>query len=158
MTSRDVVKRKRSKDSAYRAHTYRYFINDGEGRRQICKKNILKTLCISPKYVSYTLANANYGLSKEDNRGKCVPKNKTPQTVRQSAIDFIKDLPVLPSHYCRKDSTRLYLPTELKNLKNLYRIYKESKTSQGMDVVGEKVFRDIFNKDFNIGFHVPKKD
>ncbi|CAB3243640.1 unnamed protein product [Arctia plantaginis] len=158
MTAKTDVKRKRSKDSGVRHNTYFYYINDGEGRRKVCKKFLVDTLGVSPKYVSYTLANASSGLSKEESRGKTVPKNKTPHSVKESAINFIKSLPALPSHYCRKDSTRLYLPTEFKNIKNLYRIYKQSKTSDGIDVVGEKIFRDIFTKDFNIGFHVPKKD
>ncbi|CAG9787526.1 unnamed protein product [Diatraea saccharalis] len=158
MTAKSDIKRKRSKDSAVRHNTYYYYINDGEGRRKVCKKFLVDTLGVSPKYVSYTLANASYGLSKEEGRGKTIPKNKTPPLVKESAINFIKSLPALPSHYCRKDSTRLYLPTELKNIKNLYRIYKESKTSEGIDVVGEKIFREIFKKEFNIGFHVPKKD
>ncbi|XP_072933165.1 uncharacterized protein [Epargyreus clarus] len=158
MTAKIDIKRKRSKDSGVRHNTYFYYINDGEGRRKVCKKFLVDTLGVSPKYVSYNLANASSGLSKEESRGKTVSKNKTPQSVKESAINFIKSLPALPSHYCRKDSTRLYLPTEFKNIKNLYRIYKQSKTSEGIDVVGEKIFRDIFNKDFNIGFHVPKKD
>ncbi|CAG9790063.1 unnamed protein product [Diatraea saccharalis] len=130
MTAKSDIKRKRSKDSAVRHNTYYYYINDGEGRRKVCKKFLVDTLGVSPKYVSYTLANASYGLSKEEGRGKTIPKNKTPPLVKESAINFIKSLPALPSHYCRKDSTRLYLPTELKNIKNLYRIYKESKTSE----------------------------
>ena len=158
MTSKSDVKRKRSKESCFRENTFNYFINDGEGRRKVCKKFLVKTLDVSLKYVTYTLSNAYLGSSKDEARGKLVPANKTPQIVKESAINFIKSLPALPSHYCRKDSTRLYLPTEFKNIKNLYRIYKEAQTSLGIDVVGEKVFREIFSKDFNIGFHFPKKD
>lgn len=158
MTSRNDVIRKRSKDSNYRENTYHYFINDGEGRRKVCKQFLMCTLDISQKYITYTLTNASFGLSKQEARGKLVPKNKTSEEVKNSAINFIKGLPALPSHYCRKDTTRLYLPTEFRNIKNLYRIYKEARTSEGVDVVGEQIFRNIFTKNFNIGFHVPKKD
>lgn len=158
MSTKAEVKRKRNKNSVYRENTYNYFINDGEGRRKVCLQFILKTLDITQRYVYYTLSNAQMGLAKCEARGKIVPKNKTPEDVKMSAVNFIKSLPALPSHYCRKDSTRLYLPTEMKNIKNLYRLYKQDYVNKGMDVVSEKVFRKIFNKDFNIGFHVPKKD
>lgn len=158
MSSRQDVKRKRSKNSNYRTNTFNYFINDGEGRRQVCSKFLISTLDVTQRYIYYTLTSISQGISKEDGRGRCVPANKTPENVRESAKNFIKNLPALPSHYCRKDSTRLYLPTEFKNIKNLYRIYKEDRTSKGVDILSEKIFRTIFNTDFNIGFHVPKKD
>lgn len=125
-----------NKRETYRANTFEYFINDGEGRRQVCLTFILKTLDISQKYVYYTLSNASYGLSKKDSsRGKTIPSNKTSDATRESVIKFIENLPALPSHYCRKDTTRLYLPVEYRNIKNVYRVYKEDRTSQFLDVV-----------------------
>lgn len=118
----------------------------------------MKTLDVTQRYIYYTLSNATMGSAKSDQRGKIIPANKTSETVKISAINFIKKLPALPSHYCRKDSTRLYLPVEAKNIKNLYRIYKEEQVSKGVDALSERIFREIFTKDFNIGFHVPKKD
>lgn len=84
--------------------------------------------------------------------------NKTPNEIKEAVKSFIKRLPAVPSHYCRKDTTKLYLPVEFKNIKNLYRCYKTELISKGVDVVSERVFREIFNTNFNIGFHVPKKD
>lgn len=158
MSSKQAIKRKRSKDSNYRNNTFFYFINDGEGRRQVCLKFLMNTLDISQKYIYYTLTTQDFGMAKEEARGKCIPTNKTSDTIKESAKSFIKRLPAIPSHYCRKDSTKLYLPVEFKNIKNLYRCYKEDQTSKGVDVVSEKIFRLIFTTDFNIGFHVPKKD
>ncbi|CAH2103934.1 unnamed protein product [Euphydryas editha] len=113
---------------------------------------------ITQRYVYYTLSNLSEGISKDDAKGKHIPVNKTTNDIKESAKNYIKNLPAVASHYCRKDSTKLYLPTELKNIKNVYRIYKEDRTNKGMDVVSEKLFRNIFNTEFNIGFHVPKKD
>lgn len=158
MSSKQAIKRKRSKDSNYRNNTFFYFINDGEGRRQVCLKFLMNTLDISQKYIYYTLTTQDFGMAKEEARGKCIPTNKTSDTIKESAKSFIKRLPAIPSHYCRKDSTKLYLPVEFKNIKNLYRCYKEDQTSKGVDVVSEKIFRLIFTTDFNIRFHVPKKD
>ncbi|CAG9840766.1 unnamed protein product [Diabrotica balteata] len=159
MSRRNSIKRKRSKDSGKRSFSYEYYINDSEDRRRVCQQFLLNTLDITQTYVHYTLTNSIEGSAKDDLRGKIIPANKTQETTRQSVINFIKKLPALPSHYCRKDNTtKLYLPVEFKNQKNLYRIYKGEKTYEGIDYVSEKVFLNIFNTEFNIGFHISKKD
>lgn len=68
-------------------------------------------------------------------------------------------LPLVPSHYCRKDSTRLYLPQEFRNVSNLYRIYVEHCNNNHITgIMSFKVFNKWFADNFNIGFHQPKKD
>ncbi|CAK1547946.1 unnamed protein product [Leptosia nina] len=54
--------------------------------------------------------------------------NRTNEAVTEHANNFIETLPKMPSHYCRKDSNRLYFP------------------------------EDFFKISYNIDFHVPKKD
>lgn len=155
----EETKRKRSKEQcSRRQNSFFYFINEGEGRRQVCQKFLIATLDITQRYLYYTLTNAQYKLSKTDMRGKHIPPNKTSAQAKDSVIQYIKNLPAVPSHYCRKDSTRLYLPQEFKNLSNLYLLYKKDFSSNGKDYVGERVFRNIFTHEFNISFHVPKKD
>lgn len=148
------IKRKRSKDSNYRSNTFNYFVNDGEGRRQVCLKFLLNTPDITHRYVYYTLSNLSEGISKDDAIGKHIPVSKTTNEINVSAKINKKPFCSVASHYCRKDSTKLYLPTELKNIKNVYCIYKEDRTNKGMDVVSEKLFRNIFNTEFNIGLRI----
>ncbi|CAH1231300.1 unnamed protein product [Diabrotica balteata] len=90
--------------------------------------------------------------------GKHLPPNKTKPATIQSVYNFIKSLPAVPSHYCRHDSTRVYLSHEHKNITNLYRTYKKQSEENGTDFVSERVYRRIFTEEFNIGFHIPKKD
>ncbi|CAH2090307.1 unnamed protein product [Euphydryas editha] len=70
MSSKQSIKRKRSKDSNYRNNTYFYFINDGKGRRQVCLKFLMNTLDVTQRYIYYTLTTQEHGMSKEDGRGK----------------------------------------------------------------------------------------
>ncbi|CAG9763460.1 unnamed protein product [Ceutorhynchus assimilis] len=158
MSQKSMVKRKRSTESEKRQFTFKYFINEGEGKRSICLQFLCNTLDVSQKFIYYTVSNASFGSAQEDLRGKSIPPNKTKEGPILQVMNFIKSLPAVPSHYSRKDSNRLYLPQELKNLSHLYQVYKKNHIEQGIDVVGERVFRNIFNKNFNIGFHVPKKD
>lgn len=75
-------------------------------------------------------------MTKEDESGKHIPTNKTLNVIKKSVIFLIKSLSAIPSHYSRKDSRKLYLPTEFKNIKNIYHIYKED--CKGMNLVSKK--------------------
>ncbi|XP_045492428.1 uncharacterized protein LOC123691887 isoform X2 [Colias croceus] len=151
------IKRKRA-DTAKRTNTFNYFINDGEGQAQVCQQFLTCTLDLKQKTLYNTVNNASFGSAKEDMRGKHEPRNKTPNLITEKVRTYIKELPALPSHYCRKNSTRTYLPTEFRNISNLYRIYKETQLANGNVYAGEKLFKKIFNTEFNIGFHLPRKD
>ncbi|CAH0663609.1 unnamed protein product [Chilo suppressalis] len=114
MTNREPVKRKRV-DSEKRSNTFRYCITEGEGKRVVCLQFLAATLDISQKCIYYTVRNANCGTSRDDLRGKCIPPNKTKPSTKETVVNFIKSLPAVPSHYCRQDSNRVYLPQEYKN-------------------------------------------
>lgn len=70
---------------------------------------------------------------------------------------FMASLPLVPSHYCRKDSNKLYLPETFKNMSNLYRIYDKNCNEEGVKSMSFKVFSNWLDY-YNVGFHVPKKD
>ncbi|XP_045506089.1 uncharacterized protein LOC123702390 isoform X2 [Colias croceus] len=155
---RTTIKRKRIKeDQSRRQYTFDYFINEGEGKRKVCLKFLLNTLDIKQKYLYNIITEAAYGSSKDDLRGKHVPANKTPEIIVEETRNYIKSLPYLPSHYCRKNSKRFYLPQEFRNMSNLYKIYKESMIREDKRLIGERVFQKIF-QEYNIGFHIPRKD
>lgn len=156
-SQKTAVKRKRS-DSDKRNYTFKYAINEGEGKRHVCLQFLAATLNVSDRTIYNIVKTASWGSAKEDMRGKCEPSNKTKQSTIDGVIRFIKKLPAVPSHYCRQDSAKVYLPEELKNIPNVYKIYKKEYLDQGCDVVSERIFRKVFEEKFNIGFHVPKKD
>ncbi|XP_047041312.1 uncharacterized protein LOC124645543 [Helicoverpa zea] len=153
-----AIKRKRAiVDQSRRQCTFDYFINEGEGKRKVCLKFLLNTLDIKQKYLYNIITEATHGSSKEDSRGKHIPSNKTAEKNLEETRNYIKNLPYLPSHYCRKNSKRFYLPQEFRSLANLYKIYKETMIREDKQIVGERVFQNIF-REFNIGFHIPRKD
>lgn len=157
-SKKQSIKRHRSSNKCSRKNTFKYFINEGEGQRQVCQQFLLCTLDIKQKTLYNTVANSFQGSASEDLRGKHVPSNKTPDIVIENVRKYIQELPALPSHYCRKNSKRTYLPQEFKNMTNLYRLYKEYQEKNGLQYAGEKVFKKVVTTEFNIGFHVPRKD
>jgi hypothetical protein len=157
LTQKQNVKRKRASTNK-RGYTFKYHINEGEGRRVVCLQFLAATLNISSKSIYYTVANSEWGCAKEDLRGKLIPTNKTKTETMEDVKNFIKGLPAVPSHYCRQDSSRVYLPQEFKNVSKLYGMYKTRCENALIDFISEKLFRKVFTEEFNIGFHVPKKD
>lgn len=151
------VKRQKTKNAvSSRSLTYEYFINEDEGRRQVCQQFILKTLDISQTYVLYTLNHTKEGLSCDDSRTRTAP-NKYDENTKLNAKKYIEALPALPSHYSRKKSTKLYLPEQFKNFSNLYRLYIKYCKERSENYLSEKLFTCMF-KEYNYAFHVPKKD
>ncbi|CAH1099160.1 unnamed protein product [Psylliodes chrysocephalus] len=136
-----------------------YFLPVDGKKIQVCQQFFLATLSITQKKIRYLDENkTEMRTAKPENRGHKEPKNKTPIEVMQTIDSFIKLLPAVPSHYCRAKSTKRYLPVELKNTVNLYRTYKQHCIENTYKFVTERLFRVIFKRNYNIGFHLPKKD
>lgn len=83
-------------------------------------------------------------------------KNSLLYGKKNAVIDFIKNIKVIESHYCRsKSSSRAYVDSDL-NIKKLWRIY-DAKAPEILKVK-ESYFHHIFCTEFNIGFGTPSTD
>lgn len=84
------------------------------------------------------------------------PWNKTPRRALSAVKRFINSIPKMPSHYCRKESKKLYFEPTL-NLRRLYELYKSKEDIE--DPVSYYVFSHIFQEwDPPLGFYKPRKD
>lgn len=157
------VKRRRSSNPQKRFKTYKYFLEVGEtkgAKVMVCKQFFLTTLDIGEKTVYYALANATRGASQPDQRGRHSPANKTPVRKTDFVKAHIESLPAVSSHYCRKESKRLYLEAELQNVSNLHKLYVEElrKRQPNEEPVSLAVYKRVFQSEYNLAFHHPKKD
>lgn len=157
-----VGKKKSCRDeyiTSQRQNTCEYFLHIDEKRLRVCKMMFLNTFSISHGMTSTITRNiVNNKLSK-DQRGaqKNAAYHSTSPTI-QSIRDHVYLFETVPAHYVRKDSKRLYLEQGL-SCKKMYDLYLDwMSTRPGVNVASERQYRDTFNKDFNIGFFVPKKD
>ena len=82
-----------------------------------------------------------------------IPRRSAPSEKKEKAREWITKLPVLASHYCRKNSRRLYLPAEIGSFNNVYRKYKNDVE----DALKEGLFFKLLS-DYNIGIHRPRND
>ena len=60
--------------------------------------------------------------------------------VREHAVNFLKIIPKLPSHYCRKHTKLMYLEPGL-TIQNLYQLYKTEDDNDKVRGVSMKILR-----------------
>ena len=137
-----------------------YSFPKGDLRVPVCQKFFCATLSISEKVIQHALKakGAAGTFESSDRRGKHAPGKKSPERNLEGARMHIRSFPAMESHYCRKDSQRKYLDARL-NIRKMHRdLYPQWCHQYGYTPVSEKVYRGIFNSEFNLGFHQPKKD
>jgi hypothetical protein len=140
------------------SRTYSFTVNRKEVK--VCKTTFLNTLAICDSWVETTIAKSSNGngLSPEK-RGKHLnrPHRYGPETV-QSVKDHINTFPRVMSHYCRERTKREYLETGL-NQEKMYRMYCSWADQKGIAKLASlAMYKNIFNREYNLGFFMPKKD
>ena len=135
-----------------------FFLTVDGKKERVCKQFFISTLSISHNYLQHALQHSDNGVFMgSERRGKKRPHNKTPDKAVERVKSHIKSFPTVSSHYTRKDTRREYLPQDL-NTTKMHELYTEECRKEGSVPVSLRLYRRIFNENFNISFHVPKKD
>ncbi|KAL0830185.1 hypothetical protein ABMA28_003642 [Loxostege sticticalis] len=148
-----------------RQYTLKYFLpvkssNADATTINVCKTMFLKTLAVSESIIETTFKKYD-GVSdfEEDQRGKHDHhKSVITDEMIKSECDHVNSFVPVESHFIRKDSTKLYLDGSL-SLSRMYKLYNEwfDQNLYSAKATTERQYRDIVNKKFNLGFHIPKK-
>ena len=83
--------------------------------------------------------------------------NVVPQEIKDGIRVHINSIPRVESHYCRATTNKEYVAPGL-SVSLLYEKYVEKCNETGRTAGKIHLYRQIFNSEFNIAFHVPKKD
>lgn len=138
--------------------TYKYsFIDDSGETHQVCHAFFTKCLQVTNARVHLAAKSLFKNPSAMERRGIGVPANKTKPEIKAHVKKFINSFPRYQSHYTRKHNSKEYLPPNL-NIMKMYEEYKNVCEFRGLPKVSEFVYRDIFNKEFNLAFKRPKTD
>lgn len=143
------------KKTERKQHALTYTLPLNENKIRVCKKMFLRTLSISETMIYYSL-NKVYSEPKTTANNR-VARNNLPKESYDFVVEHINSFPKLPSHYCRSNSNKQYLDSLL-NVNEMYRLYGEKCTELSKEPVTKSMYRSIFNYDFNLAFHEPKKD
>lgn len=135
-----------------------YFIKLTDGKRvRVCRQTFEEVVRpIGPTRIT-GVVNRHFktgSLPTETRGGDRVLEKNLPK--KQSVRKFISGLKARESHYGRNKSVRLYLPAELKSVRNLHCMYNA--TVEDALKVSHSMFYEIFTKEFNVGFNNPRVD
>jgi len=130
-----------------------YTIERENGERlPVCRKFLMATLDITAEQVRTVIKNTRSGHPQTTRRGGA-RRSVDPQKL-DALRAWIGALPAVPSHYCRAKSARRYVPSDVRSVQNLYRMYRTAVPGP----LRFGVFRKVFKTEFNIGIHQPRKD
>jgi len=125
--------------------TYNYQIPFNDKFIKVCKACFLKVFGESLKFIwKICQQKMVTGMNKTtpDKRGCNPPSNKkTPEDIK-SVKQSLKALPVYESHYCRKESSKLYLPHHF-TLTKCYDMYSKNITNPVSRKLYEKMFHEL---------------
>ena len=129
-----------------------YFFFVGGKSIRVCKPFYLGTLSISQQKVNYIYKNV---VSKEKPLKN--QKDRLPEEMKENVRQHIRSFPKIESHYCRSTTRKEYLDANL-NIQKMYELYEIKCDKDGNEKVPASMYRSIFVNEFNLDFHVPKKD
>lgn len=161
-------KRCLNSSSNRRQYTYKYSLplksqsTDLECTRvAICKTLFLNTLAVGERTVKTAFQKFNGVANFEpDNRGRHANHKIVINDVMvKSVCDHVNSFVPVESHFTRQDSSKLYLDGSL-TINRMFQLYQEwfNESVYSSQVKTVRQYRDIVNRNFNLGFHTTKKD
>lgn len=154
----DYVPKKRCYTSgpSRRSGTYKYQLKINEEKMLVCKRMFLGTLGLKEKMVHSWLKEKNSGMSNKTETSTNAEKNKNSEKKKHLQF-FFNDLPKQPSHYCRKDSSKIYLEQTFQTKSQLYKIYQEKCLQENVEPYTIFPFCSVFDE-MKLSIFKPRKD
>uniref|UniRef100_A0A1B6K9A6 Uncharacterized protein n=1 Tax=Graphocephala atropunctata TaxID=36148 RepID=A0A1B6K9A6_9HEMI len=164
----DISRKKTDSENSRRTETLKYHLVVRNERLQVCQLTFLNTLGIKKWSVRYWLngegkVTPNLNVSDKNivPSSSITQASKKGQSRKREDIDFLrnffKSLPRLPSHYCRSNSTKLYIEPTFESMTELYGLYGNECKDHGKNVLSRFTFDRIFDQE-NLSLFQPKKD
>ncbi|GFO08787.1 hypothetical protein PoB_003529200 [Plakobranchus ocellatus] len=133
-----------------RQNTLKYHLNVGIGLVPVCKKMFINTTGITKTFIR------RHVLDEGDISNKTIPPNQ-PSIKRETIKEFLASLPLMPSHYCRKSSSKKYFDRSFDS-KMVYKVYLDwCRERENAECASRQVFNDVLDAE-NYAIFRPRKD
>lgn len=153
--TQDTQRKTKGAGSSRRSESKIYHLKAANKKVRVCQSMFLGTLGIKEWTCRYWLGERGHRASQEASAQ--AGRQADQVTKKHSVLEFLREIPKLPSHYCRKSSQKLYLEPIIQSKAHLYRLYVERTNSSSSPVAGRKFFEDLLSQQ-NISIFKPKKD
>ena len=141
-----------------RSKTVIYTLPKDDCNIPVCKNFFLATLDLKKGQVNYFMQNKKETKQMRDGRGRSKKnRRKVSDELLQDVKAHIESFPTVDPHYVRKSSTRKYLSSHL-SITKMYELYLQQKKANDKGFVKRSYYRKVFNTEYNLSFHQPKKD
>ena len=143
-----------------RLNSKRFRLKKDGGSLEVCKEMFVGVLGITNWRVNAAVEKSDVGISKE------VKKPRNPHPSRGFAwttgdqdflANFFRQIPKAPSHYCRKDSKKIYLDVYISSMDKLYKAYVKHCEDNNRQAFSSWKVSEFFN-DNNYSLFQRKKD
>lgn len=155
----DKVRCRKAANPNRKKSSVSYFFNKSVDEPvRVCKEFYLCTLDIDEKRVrnAHRYRDELTGQPSPYVRGKAKTRAVS-SFIENSIRRHIDSIPRIESHYCRKETNKQYIDGNL-NITKLYEMYCERCTEELIVPAKLHKYRQVFNTEYNISFHHPKKD
>lgn len=154
----NTKKRKTTENASRRTKTKAYYLFLNGKREIVCKFFFLNTLGASEKAMRTAVSKmtSTGAISKDFRGGRKQSLKIRDSTLRQQVQEHINRFPRAESHYCRKNTSREYLHSEL-SLPKMYLMFKEECGRNNQEVACYTLYSQVF-KEMKLSFNRPKKD
>ena len=156
-----LVQRKRNRNKERKkpkTYSFKYYFVKNDQKIRVCKAFYLGALSISQIRISYFYSHKGTGITttpSQDKRGTRT-SIRIKDDKRKIIRDHINMFPRVPSHYCKSSSSKEYLERTL-SLCKMYDLYIQYCNENKLIPEKQWLYYKMFNEEFNIGFHKPKK-
>ncbi|CAG9771646.1 unnamed protein product [Ceutorhynchus assimilis] len=118
--------RPKEAESSRRNITIKYFLICGNEEVPVCKIMYSHTLSLGEWTIRSWTTQSNNRMNKSTQieLSQHNPRNYLFKEDRDFLIEFLTSLNKLPSHYCRKDTDKLYLEQNFQSFAQLHRVYE----------------------------------
>lgn len=148
------------RENSNRSHNHAFYFTVYGQRHRVCKFFFKSTLSISDRPIRTIIKKRTLcagGMITSEMRGKHGKHQHVDDGIKQGIREHILSIPKIESHYCRRNSSKEYIEGG-RSLADIHRDYIEICKSRNQPYANYLMFSRVFNNEFNIGFHSPKKD
>ena len=142
------VQRRRGSENSRRSSTFVFFLRVNGQRLRVCRSMFLATLGIG------AWSAQNWVQDTDTTKKKTTSQHREAHEFIRS---FLKDLPKVPSHYCRSSTSKQYLEPVFQSMADLHKEYHRAAEERNLRPLSRQVFAAEF-KQQNLGLYHPKKD